>query len=309
MITFKKRYSLLFLVLLLFFSSLACDRFKPKTMSPTQVENQKKRLGYDLENPDIVYKLHYDLEEISGLSYFDENTIACIQDELGRFYINRLDERRIDHSLKFEKSGDYEGVEIVGDKAYVVKHNGTIYEFEYDLENDRASRIEKYATKLTAKNDVEGLGYLEDKNMLMLACKAKGEIDDDEKVKGKAVYGFSLDDKKLVKEPLFTVRKKQIQQFFDDHPEYYINEKAPKFNPSAIAQHPITKDIFILSASQPVLVILTKEGEFKDMAILRRRLFRQPEGITFAPNGDMFISNEGDGSRGNVNLFKYSRPE
>jgi hypothetical protein len=39
-----------------------------------------------------------------------------------------------------------------------------------------------------------------------------------------------------------------------------------------------------------------------------KKLFRQPEGICFKPNGDLFISNEGDGGKAKILKFKY-RPQ
>ncbi len=41
---------------------------------------------------------------------------------------------------------------------------------------------------------------------------------------------------------------------------------------------------------------------------LDKKTFRQPEGICFDPEGNLFISNEGQGGKANILIFKYLRP-
>ncbi|MEL6720372.1 MAG: SdiA-regulated domain-containing protein, partial [Bacteroidota bacterium] len=75
------------------------------------------------------------------------------------------------------------------------------------------------------------------------------------------------------------------------------------FAPSAIAIHPITKDWYILSSVGKLLVVLDQEGNIQNVEKLSARLMKQPEGLCFDTNGDLFITSEGDGGKGR--LFKY----
>ena len=75
------------------------------------------------------------------------------------------------------------------------------------------------------------------------------------------------------------------------------------FMPSGIAIHPDTKDVFLISSVGKLLVVLNKNGKIIDMAPLKRSLFRQPEGITFDKEGNMFISSEGRGKKGYILKF------
>ena len=81
--------------------------------------------------------------------------------------------------------------------------------------------------------------------------------------------------------------------------------KANNFGPSGIAVHPLSGDIYVLSSRGKILVQLDAEGKYLDAWKLDKKNFKQPEGICFAPNGDMYISNEGRGGKANLLHFKW----
>ena len=66
-----------------------------------------------------------------------------------------------------------------------------------------------------------------------------------------------------------------------------------KFEPSAAAIHPISKRLYILSSAGQLLVITDTRGQVLEAYDLNPDVFPQAEGIAFAPNGDMYITNEG----------------
>ena len=65
-----------------------------------------------------------------------------------------------------------------------------------------------------------------------------------------------------------------------------------RLHPSAAAINPITKDIYIISSIQKILLILNSKGEFKTFYKLNPGIYKQPEGMAFTPEGDLIISNE-----------------
>lgn len=77
------------------------------------------------------------------------------------------------------------------------------------------------------------------------------------------------------------------------------------FKPSAAAIHPIEKRLYIVASVNGLLVITDLQGHVQEAYNLKHRLFLQPEGLAFAPNGDMYISNEG-GYDGTANILKFS---
>ena len=71
-----------------------------------------------------------------------------------------------------------------------------------------------------------------------------------------------------------------------------LKKKKTSFKPSAIARHPITKDYFILSGTDNLLVVTDPLFNIKGAYKLDATLYKQAEGVCFSQNGDLFISNE-----------------
>jgi len=53
------------------------------------------------------------------------------------------------------------------------------------------------------------------------------------------------------------------------------------------------------------LLILSKDGAKEALVDLSPSLYKQPEGICFTPDGNLFISSEGDGGDGYILKFDY----
>ncbi|MBN2531701.1 MAG: hypothetical protein JXB88_02355 [Spirochaetales bacterium] len=106
------------------------------------------------------------------------------------------------------------------------------------------------------------------------------------------------------------IEEKKITLDLNTIKEKAVNSKI-KFNPSAIAIHPVTKDMYVLSSSDRLLAVCDSNGTVKEAYMLDPDIFYQPEGISFYPNGDMLISNEGNKKKktspGNILLFLYKK--
>ncbi|MEO6289374.1 MAG: SdiA-regulated family protein, partial [Ginsengibacter sp.] len=82
-----------------------------------------------------------------------------------------------------------------------------------------------------------------------------------------------------------------------------------KFRPSAAALNPLTKDVWIVSSTNQLIVVIDRKGDVKDIYTLNPVIFNQPEGITFTPWGDLLIANEaGDKySSATLLIFKHKK--
>jgi uncharacterized protein YjiK len=82
-----------------------------------------------------------------------------------------------------------------------------------------------------------------------------------------------------------------------------------KFYPSAIAVHPVTHDVYILSTKDTkCMAVFTHSGELKYVSTISADLMPQPEGICFSPDGTLYISTEGKaGGKGEVFRFGVKR--
>lgn len=239
-------------------------------------EKKEQLASFDLTNPSQTFELPKELDEISGISYMEEGMLAAVQDEKGFIYIYDTKNRKIEDRFGFSKNADYEDVVYHKGVFYVLRSDGTIYEY-------KEGNTREFDTFLDEKSDCEGLALDEGKNQLLIACKGKTQGVDRKKFR--AVYGFDLGNKELTKDPLFLVEIKE------------------HFKPSGLGINPKTNEIYLIS-SQGLLWMLDKDGKEKQTFNLNRNLFRQPEGITFSPNGELYISNEGKKGTATILFFK-----
>ncbi|ELR72977.1 hypothetical protein C900_00479 [Fulvivirga imtechensis AK7] len=284
------------LMVLAFFVS-HCNNITGSTFDSAYVDYDYQRTGYKFYEPAKQMELHNDLVEISGLGVVDDNTLAAVEDETGHVYLLSTEDGSVLRKIKFGKQGDYEGVELIGDDVYVLKSNGTLYSFKLTRQDEVEAR--EIETVFSSKNDLEGLGH--DGQSLLIACKASGNIDGN-KVKGKAVYRYYIPGSKLITKEVVDIEKDQLSAFVNDRS--YFNE-IRQFDPSAIAKHPISKDIYILSADH-ILVILSADYQLKEVVKLDKNIYKQPEGISFASDGTMYISNEGKGGKATLVKLLYN---
>lgn len=275
-----------------FFVISALWALLPTTMSSQEIES----IPYDLKSPVEIHQLPEVLEEISGLTYFDRNTLAAINDEHGRVYLYDLVAKRIKkgENIKFSGRGDFEGIELVDGYIYAIKSNGDLYRFSTKM----YEVVEKIKSPFKSENDIEGLGYNHVTHQLLIALKGKGDTDEVE-VKGKAVYAFDIATQKHSKLPVYILKDKDLKRV--------LGSKDTKVRPSGIAVHPITHEVYMLASTGHALIVFHQDGRPKNFTTLKRSLFPQPEGITFSPEGDLFISNEQEGEGGTILHFKMKR--
>ena len=225
-----------------------------------------------------------ELKEISALCYVDEDRFLAVQDELGTVFIYNTAEKKIEKKVPFASHGDFEGIASKGNMAYVLRADGRI--FEVDLDNSSPKAGKELRTSLTAKQNVEGICYDKDNDRLLLAIKDNEPNSKDYK----GIYAFDLQTRKFIDEAVIKIDLKD--------PAFSGSDKKAVM-PSAITIHPSSKDIYITDGPKSKLLILDKSGKVKRYITLGKE-FAQPEGITFAPGGELYISNEGTKQPGNI---------
>ena len=322
--------------ILFYFGQIACNQ--PGTASKANIESSPSvvavavvdsistpaaslptptfKLPYQLNLPVKTFKLPMSLTEISGLSCTSiSNELFAVQDEIGYIYTLDKTSGEVLKKVKFWKKGDYEGIEYAGESVYVIKSTGTLYEVQnMGKENQN---VVKYNTFLTRENDVEGLGFDAEKNALLIACKGlpKGEDSYEIAKMKKEIYQFDLATKKMNPEPAYVVSQEMVYDFLSKNDVGHDADKLIKyfrpgrnltFSPSALAVHPLSKDIYILSSVKKILIVLSTEGAIRHISLLNKKVHRQPEGIAFSKDGTMFLSNEGKDGTAKIHQFRYA---
>lgn len=262
-------------------------------------------VNFDLNHPTEIIKLPAVLKEISGITMFGKNKIACVQDEKGTVYVYDIHKDKLKESIEFGKNKDYEAIANVNDTIYVLRSNGTIYEIDA-LESTEEQTTE-YATFLSKENNCEGLCFDKTNNRLLIACKGRPEKGTAKKSM-KAVYAFDLSKKELQKEPILIFSPDDVIEMasHSEQNKTFLNSLGAEqknsnlFEPSEIAIEPLSGNYFILSSVGKRLAAFSPDGKLIAVVNLDPSLFKQPEGLTFTPKGEMIISDEGKGGKGNL---------
>lgn len=270
---------------------------------------------YRLDEPNAAFELPESLKEISGLSLAGNGTqLAAVNDEEGTIFILDKKNCAVVKEIDFWDDGDYEGVEIIGDDAYVVKSSGTIYhKANFTSENSVTVKIKSFLNK---ENDVEGLAYCPVRNQLFVGCKGKS-VKGENAARAKAIFRFDLATNMMENEPAYLLTLPDIQKYLSHMGEHGHHEKfneyfSPeaeklKFSPSGIAFHPITGNAYVTSSKGKMLLVLNTEGEILHLVKLKKEIHVQPEGICFDQDGTLYIANEGKDNRAMIYKFLYHK--
>lgn len=234
---------------------------------------------YNFDSPQNRLPLHKSLREISDIEYLTTPYLAAIQDEKGILYILNYLTTTIEKKIRFAENGDFEDIAYDGTNIYILRSDGAI--FKISSWNSKKISSKQINSPIGDYLDAEGLAYDTTTRSLLIACKTN--IKKKKKNK-RLIYQFTLEDNKFHKQPFIEIK----------------NSK--KMMPSALAIHPLSKRLIILSAQNHRLYEVSFKGKIKRKWSLPKKLFPQAEGVTFSPTGTIFISSEG--KPGTITYYK-----
>jgi uncharacterized protein YjiK len=259
-----------------------------------------------------VFNLPPELNEISGIAFKDSNTVLAVEDEHGYIYQFDLRKKKVVARTTFAGKGDYEDLAIVHNDIYVVNSAGNLYHVRNFLTGKNVSTM-KITTPLGKKNDVEGLCYDRFHNRLLLAAKAKGL----EKKKNREVFAFNLEENRLDTVPAYSLSMDEIERYFkgdalEESSKKFLKAVGNKnmndvFTTSALAVHPDSHHIYMLSSANHLIAVLSGNNELLSVIPLKGPAFIQPEGLAFAPGGKLYVSNEGRKMAANIIRLEHEK--
>jgi len=247
---------------------------------------------YDLEKGD-QRELGKVLNEISGISYNpSDSSLLAISDS--RKKVIRI-------SVKKGKLKDYTGDVVPADQdledivfhdstLYLLSSKGLIYEVHGKAKD--STGVKSYLLESEGQNDFETLYYDASVNGLVMLCKSCAV---DKSRRQRSAYRFDLKTRSFDTTAFYTIST-------DDVKKVLKNDEA-KFDPSAASVNPLNKRLYILSSAGNLLVIADTRGKVIEAYNLNPDKFPQAEGIAFAPNGEMYITNEGKYGKPTLQIF------
>ena len=278
----------MFIMLIIFFLFCTNNELQDSALKKYNID---KKESDEIELPSA-------LNEISGLAVDANGRLFAHNDEKAVIFeidpTTGLVKKKFFVGKWWAVEDDFEGIAIAGENFYLATSSGNIFEF-MEGDDDKMVDFILYKTGLSSKNNVEGLCYDGELNALLVACKedpGKGYKDE------RAVYRFSLKEKKLIEKPLFTISLKELKKHFD----------LKNFFPSGIDIHPVSKTFFVISSKGENAVIeISRSGEIIAAEKLPGKIHRQPEGISFLNDNTLVISNEASGKKPNIVKYTYKK--
>lgn len=256
------------LVLIAVLSLVSCSDVRRGSGSPP---------GYDFTRPRVI-RLPLELDEISGLTYWaPDSSLMAINDEQGYLYKIPVGAPQKISRWKFAAGNDYEDIAIVDSTFFVLRSNGNVVAFRYTDDADSLYQ-EVIPFDIGAGNEFEAICAVPGEHRLLLVCK---DCEQDNK---KTLSLFWLDVSTLQ----FSEAEGRI---LTEKIAAAAGKKSVRFKPSAAAFSPVDRRLYLVSSVNKMLVIVS-DNEPVNIYRLDARLFKQPEGMTFSPRGDLFISNE-----------------
>ncbi len=250
--------------------------------------------GYNFSEPDDKMELNKHLKEISGMAFIPATgMILAENDEKGDiFTVDFANKQDLVGKVKFGGKDDYEDIVYTDTAIYILVSPGKIVQVSL---KDSSFATKEFDLGLKGTNEFEAMYLDKGGKALILLCKDCAK----EKNEIRNAYRFDLATQQFSAEPHYTIDIKSIQE--------KLNDDKAEFKPSAAGIHPINNKLYIVASVGKILVIADKNGVVEEVIRLDPVLYNQPEGLTFAPNGDLYISNEAGETIATILKFKYNQ--
>ncbi|TCZ68865.1 hypothetical protein [Flaviaesturariibacter aridisoli] len=271
--------------------------------------NPHSPAGYVLPRPEIHF-LGKKLSEVSGLFYLKgTSSMLAIADDKKHVFRVYTDGTVDDfYTEEFAPSADYEDVLQLDSTVYVLASDGTLFASHradsglvtetYHLEVPLPETVERDAEGKPKEGSVDFETMYYDssaRGVILLSKNIKGENN----TGVRTAWRFDPATRRFDPKPFYTIRQKDVADVLKDG-------KA-QFKPSAAAFNPLSGQLFILSSAGHLLVITNGRDSVEAAYRLNPSFYPQAEGIAFAENGDMYISNEAKLGKATLLRIPYGR--
>ena len=255
---------------------------------------QLNKTGYNFSSPSEKIELGKHLHEISGMAYIPgKDLIVAENDEKGDIFLVDFN-NKIDNAgkVKFGGKGDYEDIVHTDTAEYMLIATGSVVQV---MTKDSSFTIKEFSLDRGGNSEFESMYLGADGKSLVLLCKECSK----EKDEVRTAYRFDLATLTFSSEPLYSINIGDIKKI--------LNDDKAEFKPSAAGINPANGKLYIIASVGKLLVVADKSGKIEQVFRLDPVMYNQPEGMTFAPNGDLYISNEGGEGIATILKFIYTK--
>ena len=276
----------------------AADSLASTSASGTARRDHLTLASYDLEKPARYFKLPKRLREISGLAMLAGNRLLAHDDERG--VVVEISYRDGSIVKAFALGGrrgpvadDFEGIAAAEGRIYLVSSSGQLYEFGEGADGETVL-YNLYATDIGRDYEIEGLAYDPDQRVLLLVSKNPRNPRQAGLI---AIYRWSVDTKQLVEVGRILIEASALAR--------RIGHK--RFQPSGIERHSVSGNYFVVAARQRAVAEITPQGQVLAVAELAAGRHPQAEGIAFASDNTLIVSDEGVSKRARLSFYSVAK--
>jgi hypothetical protein len=239
-------------------------------------------------------KLSAGLAEISGIAFTQDGRLLAHGDEQGTIW--QIDPASGDVLKRFGFGshgrllhGDFEDIQVVGERIFLVTSAGRIFEGR-EAQNGVIVEAIPRSVGLGGACEVEGLAFDPSSQSLLLLCKQvrsnrwRGDV---------VILAISINTWRFEPEPRIVIRERAL--------DHVTGTK--RFGGSAMVRDPHTGTYLLLAGPQHAFAEVTPKGEILGGGRLPSELHRQPEGIAIGPNLDLFVSDEAAGKHATLIIY------
>ncbi len=266
------------------------------TLAPAGAAAQSALAHYDLSAaPAWRVELPPALAEISGLAFAPDGRLYAHGDEQATVYRFDLPTRRLAERFGLAGRsgllhGDFEDIEIVDGRIFLVTSGGAVYEGRVGSDG-RLVPATRRTEGLGGGCEVEGMTWDPDTGALLLLCKRVQSKRWKDQV---VILALSVESWRFETKPRVLVPESRLKEVTG----------AKRFNGSAIARHPRTGTLLLVAGPQAVYAEIDASGRVLDGGALAKR-HRQAEGLAISPDLTLLVSDESAGGPATITAYGF----
>lgn len=282
------------LATLSFIATKALEHFGVNEFYKFQAENFNKESGYfDLHHPNAIRYIPTGLFPFSEIATMDSTHIIAMQANGGNgLVLLSTDTNSFSVVNPLPASVKLNSFVRVDSLLYLIDDHMGVYVSSYPYDSTSSVKVTDNAPSWKSSSAC----FHKSTHRIYFNSDVNNPVS-----RSRFVFTYNVNKNRYVSVPLFAYDVDAIERFALDNGLKIHATRITETNdtlagltliPNAIAVHPKTNEVYILSGIDKALVVFDQFGEIKNFTELDPSLFPNPSGLAFADNGDLLISNE-----------------
>jgi hypothetical protein len=252
---------------------------------------------YDLRGSgDSRVELGKGLAELSGLAFTPDGRLLAHGDE--KAVISQIDPADGAPLERFSFTGrhgvlhgDFEDIQVVGERIFLVTSGGEVYEGR-EREDGGGVEAVRLSGGLEGVCSVEGMTWDQPSRSLLLLCK---QIKSKRWRNDVVILSVSSETGRIDEQPRLVIPERELARVTG----------ARHFNGTALARHPTTGTYVLLAGPQHAFAEVDGRGRVLAGGQLDSKRHRQPESIAIASDRMLLIGDEAAGKTATITGYAW----